>query len=94
MDPKPSFDRIFRLTGTHLAAGAVGFIVAALVSAPKPRATALDPHTAQVLELGRQAQAAASASAGPALERAVKLCESLRWPACDPASIRHMGERP
>lgn len=94
MTAKPSFDRIFRLTGTHLAAGTLGFAIAVVLFAPKPRVTTLDPRARQVLELGHQAHAAASASVGPALEQAVKLCNTLRWPACDPASVRQMGIAP
>ncbi len=91
---KASFERIFKLTGTHLAAAAVGFVLAAFLFGPKPRVTRLEPRTADVLELGRQAQAAASSSAAPAFERAMGLCQKLGWPACDRASIRQMGVAP
>lgn len=94
MTTKPSFDRIFRLTGTHLAAGALGFAIAVAVFAPKPRVATLDARARQVLELGHQAHAAANASAGPALEQAVKLCDALHWPACDAGSVRQMGIAP
>lgn len=94
MRDQPSFDRIFRLTGTHLAAGAAGFVLAVILFAPKPRIAAIDPRTERVLELRHQAQAAASASSSPALDQAVKLCEALHWPACDRASVQQMGTAP
>lgn len=92
MHVKPTFDQIFKLTGTHLAAGAFGFVVSVLLFAPKPRATHVNPLAERVNELGRLARAAASASAGPALEQAMAECEKLKWPACDASSVRHMGE--
>ena len=91
---KPTLDQIFRLTGTHLAAGAVGFIAAVVLFAPKPRVAHEDPVTQEVLELQTQARAAASASTGPALERASAICRKRRWPACDPESVRKMGLPP
>ena len=91
---KPTFDQIFRLTGTHLAAGAVGFVVSVVLFAPSPRAAHVNPLAAAVNELGKHAKAAASASSGPALERAMAECEKLKWPACDAASVRHMGGAP
>jgi hypothetical protein len=39
---KPTFDQIFKLTGTHLAAGALGFVISVL-SARRARA-GRDPH--------------------------------------------------
>jgi len=91
---KPTFDQIFKLTGTHLAAGAFGFVIAVLLFAPKPRVTPVNPLAEQVNSLGRQARAAASASAGSALEQAMAQCEKLKWPACDAASVRQMGAAP
>jgi len=91
---KPTFDQIFKLTGTHLAAGAFGFVAAVLLFAPKPRVAQVNPLANAVNELGRTARAAASASAGPALERAIAQCEKLKWPACDAASVRRMGGAP
>lgn len=68
MDPKPSFERIFRLTGLHLGAAGLGFFVAAWLFAPKPRQpAALSPRVVQILELRTQAHAVASAApAAPA----------------------------
>lgn len=94
MSQKPSFEQIFKLTGTHLAAGMLGFLVAVLLFAPKPRVPHLEPRAAQVLELAGKARAAASASSGPALREAVELCQKLAWPACDPDSVRQMGRPP
>jgi hypothetical protein len=91
---KPTFDQIFKLTGTHLAAGALGFAVSVVVFAPPPRATRVNPLASEVNELGRQAKAAASASTGPALERAMAACEKLKWPACDASTVRRMGGAP
>jgi len=91
---KPTFDHIFKLTGTHLAAAVLGFLGAVLLFAPKPRVLREDPVASEVLALETQARAAASASAGPALERAVAICQKRRWPACDPASVRKMGSVP
>ena len=91
---KPTFDHIFKLTGTHLAAAAIGFAAAALLFAPKPRVQSEDPLAGEVLELQTQARAAASASAGAALDRAVALCQKRHWPACDAASVRKMGSAP
>lgn len=63
MDAKPSFEQIFRLTGFHLGAAAAGFLVAALLFAPKAREpAAVSPRVAQILELHAQARAVASAS--------------------------------
>jgi hypothetical protein len=90
---KPSFDQIFRFTGYHLGAAALGFALAAAFFAPKPRASApLPPRTAQILELRTQVRAAASASRGPALARATELCRALAWPACEAESVRQMGK--
>jgi hypothetical protein len=87
-----TFEQVFRFTGLHLGAAAVGFALAAVLFAPGPRkSTQLPARTAQILELRSQAQAAASASSGPALARASELCRALAWPACDAASIREMG---
>jgi len=91
---KPTFDHIFKLTGTHLAAATLGFMLAVLLFAPRPRVRHEDPLASEVLELRTQARAAASASAGAALDRAVALCQKRRWPACDPASVRKMGSLP
>jgi len=91
---KPTFDQIFKLTGTHLAAGLLGFVLAVVLFAPKPRVTHEDPLATEVLELRTQARAAASASTGPALERAVSICQKRRWSKCDPASVREMGNAP
>jgi hypothetical protein len=89
---RASFEQVFRFTGLHLGAIALGFVVAGLLFKPKPRTTPpLSPRTVQILELRTQAQAAAAASAGPALARATELCRALAWPACDPESIRRMG---
>lgn len=91
---KPTFDHIFKLTGTHLAAGALGFVLSVLLFAPKPRATHVNPLANEVNELARNARAATSASTGPALEQAMAQCEKLRWPACDASSVRQMGRAP
>jgi hypothetical protein len=91
---KPTFDQVFKLTGTHLAAAMLGFMLAVLLFAPKPRVLREDPLASEVLELGTQARAAASSSTGAALDRAVALCQKRRWPACDPASVRRMGSLP
>ena len=91
MDGKPSFERVFKLTGLHLGAAALGFAVAAALFAPKPRTNVpLPARTAQILELRKQALAAASAA--PALARATELCRALAWPACDVDSVRQMGK--
>jgi hypothetical protein len=93
VDGRPSFDQIFKLTGLHLGAAALGFFVAAACFAPKPRANVpLAPRTLQILELRKQARAAAAASASPALARATELCRALAWPACDANSVRQMGK--
>lgn len=95
MDAKPSFESIFKLTGYHLGAAAVGFFVAATFFAPAPRAvTPLPERTLKVLELRNVARAAASASANGAVDRAVELCKALAWPSCDAESIRAMGKQP
>jgi len=61
VDGKPSFEHIFRLTGFHLGAAAAGFLLAALLFAPKPRQpAALSPRVVRILELRTQAHAAAS----------------------------------
>jgi hypothetical protein len=91
---KPTFDQIFKLTGTHLAAGALGFLVAVVLFAPQSRATHVNPLASAVNELGHHAKAAASASTGPALERAMAACQKLKWPACDASSVRQMGVTP
>jgi hypothetical protein len=63
VDGKPSFEHIFRLTGFHLGAAGVGFFLAALLFAPKPREPApLSPRVARILELRTQAHAVASAA--------------------------------
>jgi hypothetical protein len=62
---KPSFERIFKLTGVHLGAAAGGFVLAALLFAPKPREpTPISPRAAQILELRNQARAAAGRAMG------------------------------
>ncbi len=95
MSDKPSFERIFKLTGVHLGAAALGFVLSASLFAPKPRAaTPLSERTLKILELRNQTRAAASASAGPALDRAVELCKALGWPACDADSVKAMGREP
>ena len=93
MSAQPTFEQVFRFTGLHLGAVALGFGIAAASFAPKARTSApLPTRTVQILELRAQAQAAASASAGPALARAEDLCRALAWPACDRESIRQMGQ--
>ena len=95
MTGKPSFETVFKLTGYHLGAAAVGFMLAATLFAPKPRVVAPVPErTLKVLELRNQARAAASASSGAAVTRAVELCKALAWPACDETSVRAMGKEP
>jgi len=91
---KPTFDQIFRLTGTHLAAGALGFAAAVVLFAPQPRVAHDDPVAKEVLELQTQARAAASATTAAPLARAVAICQKRRWPACDPESVRKMGSPP
>jgi hypothetical protein len=92
---KPSFETIFKLTGFHLGAVAAGFILAATLFAPKPRAvTPLPERTIRVLELKNAARAAASSSPGAAPNHAVDLGQALAWPACDPDSERAMGKQP
>lgn len=90
-DVKPTFDQIFRLTGTHLAAGALGFVAAVALFAPKPRVVVDDPVAREVLELQAHARAAASAGPGTELERAIAICRKRSWPACDADSVRKMG---
>jgi hypothetical protein len=93
MSAQPTFEQVFRFTGLHLGAVALGFAVAGALFAPKARKSEpLPARTVQILELRTQAQAAASASAGPALARAEELCRALQWPACDRESIRQMGQ--
>ena len=93
MSAQPTFEQVFRFTGFHLGAVAVGFAVAGALFAPKARKSApLPARTVQILELRTQAQAATSASAGPTLARAEELCRALAWPACDRESIRQMGQ--
>ena len=95
MEGKPSFETIFKLTGFHLGAASVGFLLAATLFAPKPRVVPpLPARTLQVLELRNLARTAASASSGDALAHAVALCKTLAWPACDAASVRAMGKQP
>ena len=95
MDSKPTFERIFKLTGLHLGAAAGGFALAALLFAPKARTqTPLPERTVRILELSHQARALASAAGGPELARVTELCRALAWPACDPESVRQMGKVP
>jgi hypothetical protein len=90
---QPTFEQVFRFTGYHLGAVAIGFAIAGALFAPKARKSEpLPRRTVQILELRTQAQAAASASAGPALARAEALCRALAWPACDRESVRQMGQ--
>lgn len=61
MDGKPSFEHIFRLTGFHLGAAGLGFLIAAWLFAPKPRRpAALSPRVVQILELRARAQSFAA----------------------------------
>jgi hypothetical protein len=93
MARKPSFESVFKLTGLHLGAAAAGFVVAAVSFAPKPReAQPLPERTLRILELRNQVRSAATASAGPDVDRAVELCRALGWPACDAASVHAMGQ--
>ena len=95
VDGKPSFETIFKLTGFHLGAVAAGFVLAAAFFAPRPReAKPLPERALKILELRNQARAAASASAGPAVDHAVELCKALGWPTCDAASVHAMGTLP
>jgi hypothetical protein len=92
---KPSFETIFRLTGVHLGAAAIGFVLAATLFAPRPRQTTpLPERTLRILELREQARAASSAASVVAVARATELCKGLDWPACDADSIRAMGSQP
>ncbi len=93
MSGKPSFETVFKLTGYHLGAAALGFMLAATFFAPKARVVMpLPERTLKVLELRNLARAAASS--GAAVERAVELCKALAWPSCDEASVRAMGKEP